>query len=48
MIGPDYPFSWSTTIGDAVLKTSGLSDADRRAILGENAARLLKIKAQEK
>ncbi len=43
MIGTDYPFPWSTTTVDHVLKTPGLSDADRRAILGENAARLLRI-----
>ena len=45
MIGTDYPFPWSNTIVDDILKTPGLSDADKRAILGENAARLLKIKA---
>ena len=45
MIGTDYPFPWSTTTVDHVLKTPGLSDADKRAILGENAARILKIKA---
>jgi len=43
MIGTDYPFPWSTTTVDHVLKTPGLSDADRRAILGETAAKLLKI-----
>jgi aminocarboxymuconate-semialdehyde decarboxylase len=43
MIGTDYPFRWSTTTVDHVLSTPGLSDADKRAILGENAARLLKI-----
>jgi aminocarboxymuconate-semialdehyde decarboxylase len=43
MIGTDYPFPWSTTTVDHVLTTPGLSDADKRAILGENAARLLKI-----
>ena len=45
MIGTDYPFPWSTTTVDHVLKTSGLSDADRRAILGGNAAQLLGIKS---
>jgi len=44
MLGTDYPFPWSTTTVDQVFQTPGLSDADRRAILGENAARLLKIK----
>jgi len=43
MIGTDYPFPWSTTTVDHVLKTPGLSDADKRAILGENAAKLLRI-----
>ena len=45
MIGTDYPFTWSNTIVDDILKTPGLSDADKRAILGENAAKLLKIKS---
>jgi len=43
MIGTDYPFPGSTTTVDHILKTPGLSDADKRAILGGNAARLLKI-----
>jgi aminocarboxymuconate-semialdehyde decarboxylase len=43
MIGTDYPFPWSTTTVDHVLKTPGLSDADKRAILGGTAAKLLKI-----
>ena len=44
MIGTDYPFPWSNTIVDDILKTPGLSDPDKRAILGETAAKLLKIK----
>jgi aminocarboxymuconate-semialdehyde decarboxylase len=44
MLGTDYPFPWSTTTVDQVFQTPGLSDAERRAILGETAARLLKIK----
>lgn len=43
MIGTDYPFPWSTTTVDHILKTPGLSDADKRAILGGNAAKLLGI-----
>ncbi len=45
MIGTDFPFPWTTTPVDHVLSTPGLSDADKRAILGENAARLLRITA---
>ncbi|PWU04936.1 MAG: hypothetical protein C5B51_15860 [Terriglobia bacterium] len=45
MIGTDYPFPWSTTTVDHVLNTPGLSDADKRAILGETAAKLLRITA---
>jgi predicted TIM-barrel fold metal-dependent hydrolase len=45
MIGTDYPFPWSTTTVDHVLTTPGLSDADKRAILGETAAKLLKIRS---
>src|SRR5712664_4845280 len=41
MIGTDYPFKWSETTVDHVLNTPGLSDQDKRAILGENAAKLL-------
>jgi aminocarboxymuconate-semialdehyde decarboxylase len=45
MIGTDFPFPWTTTPVDHVLGTPGLSAADKRAILGENAARLLRIPA---
>jgi len=43
MLGTDYPFTWSTTILNDVLTLPGLSDKDKRAIVGENAMRLLKI-----
>jgi len=45
MIGTDFPFPWTTTPVDHVLATPGLTDADKRAILGENAAKLLRITA---
>ncbi len=53
VIGTDYPYSWTFAPSDPrlprflpvdhVLGTPDLSDADRTAILGGNAARLLKI-----
>ena len=45
VMGTDYPFPWTTTAVDHILATPGLSDADRAAMLGETAARLLGIKA---
>jgi aminocarboxymuconate-semialdehyde decarboxylase len=44
MVGTDYPFPWTKTAVDEVLATPGLSDADRVAILGGTAAKLLGIK----
>lgn len=43
MIGTDYPFGWTSTEVELVMKTPGLSDEERIAILGGNAARLLKM-----
>jgi len=43
MIGTDYPFPWTTTAVDHVLSAPGVSDADRMAILGGNAAKLFRI-----
>ena len=43
MIGTDYPYPWTSEAVDHVLGTPGLSDADRAAILGGNAAKLLRI-----
>ncbi|HEX3861594.1 MAG TPA: amidohydrolase family protein [Stellaceae bacterium] len=45
VMGTDYPFPWTTTSVDHILNTPGLSDADRIAMLGETAARLLNIKS---
>ena len=41
VLGTDYPYPWTSTAVEHVLATPELSDADRAAILGENAARLL-------
>jgi aminocarboxymuconate-semialdehyde decarboxylase len=45
MVGTDYPFPWVTDPVGHVLGTSSLSDADKVAILGANAAHLLTIAA---
>jgi aminocarboxymuconate-semialdehyde decarboxylase len=43
VLGTDYPFPWTSTAVDHVLATPGLSDADRVAIFGGTAAKLLRI-----
>ena len=43
VMGTDYPFPWNTTPVDHILATPGMSDADRAAMLGDTAARLLRI-----
>jgi aminocarboxymuconate-semialdehyde decarboxylase len=43
MIGTDYPFPWVDAPVDHVLKTPGLSDADKIAIVGGTACKLLGI-----
>jgi len=43
MLGTDFPYPWTTTSVDHVLKTPGLTDTERIAILGGNAARLFGI-----
>jgi aminocarboxymuconate-semialdehyde decarboxylase len=43
VLGTDHPFPWTSTAVDHVLGTAGLSNADRAAILGGNAAKLLNI-----
>ena len=45
VVGTDYPYPWTKTAVDLVLATPGLSDAERVAMLGGTAARLLGIKA---
>ena len=44
VIGTDHPIPWQDKSVDHILKAPGFSDADRRAMLGETAAKLLKIK----
>jgi aminocarboxymuconate-semialdehyde decarboxylase len=44
VMGTDYPFPWTKTSVDHILNTPGLSDAERTAMLGETASRLLGIK----
>jgi aminocarboxymuconate-semialdehyde decarboxylase len=44
VMGTDYPFPWTKTAVDHILDTPGLSVADRVAMLGETAAKLLGIK----
>jgi aminocarboxymuconate-semialdehyde decarboxylase len=43
LVGTDYPYPWTRTQVDLILGTPGFSDADRAAILGGNAAKLLGI-----
>ena len=45
VVGTDYPYPWTKTAVDHVLKTPGLSTAERVAILGGTAAKLLGITA---
>src|SRR5262245_43779943 len=45
VMGTDYPYPWTKTSVDHILGTPGLSDADRAAMLGGTAAKLLGIKA---
>ena len=45
VMGTDHPFPWTKTAVDHILDQPDLSDADRVAILSENAFRLLGIKA---
>jgi len=43
MIGTDYPYPWTSTAVEHILGTPSLSDAERAAILGDNACKLLRL-----
>jgi aminocarboxymuconate-semialdehyde decarboxylase len=43
MIGTDYPYPWTSMAVEHVLGTPSLSDAERAAILGDTACKLLRI-----
>ncbi len=45
MLGSDYPYPWELHPVDHIFSTTSLSDAQKAAILGGNAARVLGIKA---
>jgi aminocarboxymuconate-semialdehyde decarboxylase len=44
VLGTDFPTAWNSKGVDHILGTQSLSDADKKAILGGNAAKLLHIK----
>jgi aminocarboxymuconate-semialdehyde decarboxylase len=44
VIGTDHPIPWQPRSVDHILNTPGFSDQERRAMLGETAAKLLGIK----
>lgn len=44
VIGTDHPIPWQSESVDHILNTPGFSNAERRAMLGETAAKLLGIK----
>ena len=43
LMGTDYPYPWTQTSVDHILGTPGLTDADRAAMLGDTAAKLLRL-----
>lgn len=43
VMGTDYPYPWTSTAVEHILATPSLSDAERAAILGDTACRLLRI-----
>ena len=44
MMGTDYPFPWTKVSVDHILNTPGFSDAEKSAMLGDTAVKLLGIK----
>jgi len=44
VVGTDHPIPWQAKAVDHILEAPGFTDAERRAMLGETAARLLGIK----
>jgi aminocarboxymuconate-semialdehyde decarboxylase len=44
VMGTDYPFPWTRTAVNHILSTPGFSDAERVAMLGETAEKLLAIR----
>jgi aminocarboxymuconate-semialdehyde decarboxylase len=45
VMGTDYPYPWTSTAVEHILDTPSLSDAERAAILGDTACKLLHIKS---
>jgi len=45
LMGSDYPFPWNKVPVDHILATPGVSDAEKAAMLGDTAAKLLGIRA---
>jgi aminocarboxymuconate-semialdehyde decarboxylase len=45
MLGSDYPYIWELHPVDHIFATKSLSDKEKVAILGGNAARVLGMKA---
>jgi aminocarboxymuconate-semialdehyde decarboxylase len=41
VMGTDYPYPWTSTAVEHILGTPSLSDAERAAILGATACKLL-------
>jgi aminocarboxymuconate-semialdehyde decarboxylase len=42
-MGTDYPYPWMSTAVEHILGMPSLSDAERAAILGDTACKLLRI-----